>query len=154
LIEQAQEILKREEGVQAEVDKIIDEVSGKEELSKINLRTLTGLPDLDNDGTEVRAAFTIEGWAYVKSGLASALEADSWVLGLEQSQAESRRRRRGAEMRTAYFTKYIEEWRRFVARTRISPPTSLDEGKRLMGELVKGPRLPLWRVFSELKRHA
>src|SRR5690606_5725642 len=34
------------------------------------------------------------------------------------------------------------------------PPTSLDEGKRLMGELVKGPRLPLWRVFSELKRHA
>lgn len=154
LIEQAQEILKREDSVRAEVEKIVDEVSGKPELAKINLRTLTGLPDLENDGTEVRAAFTVEGWAWVKSALASALEADSWVLGLDRTQAESRQRRRGAEMRTVYFNMYIEEWRRFVARTRIAPPTSLDEGKRLMGELVKGPRLPLWRVFAELKRHS
>lgn len=153
LIEQVQEILKREDSVRAEVDKIVDEVNGIQELSKINLRTLTGLPDLENDGTEVRAAFTIEGWAYVKRELASALEADSWVLGLDQAQASQRQRRRGAEMRTEYFKMYTEEWRRFVQRTRIAPPTSLDEGKRLMGELVKGPRLPLWRVFAELKRH-
>ncbi len=154
LVEQVQEILKREDSVKAEVEKIIEEVSGKEDLAKINLRTLTGLPDIENDGTEVRGAFTIEGWAYVKSALASALESDSWVLGLEQSQAEMRQRRRGAEMRTIYFNMYIEEWRRFISRTRIAPPTSLDAGKRLMSELVKGPRLPLWRVYNELKRHS
>ncbi len=154
LVEQVQEILKREDSVRAEVEKIIDEVSGKEDLAKINIRTLTGLPDIENDGTEVRGAFTVEGWAYVKSALASALESDSWVLGLEQSQAEARQRRRGAEMRTIYFTMYIEEWRRFISRTRIAPPTSLDSGKRLMSELVKGPRLPLWRIYAELKRHS
>ncbi|WAS99583.1 type VI secretion protein IcmF/TssM N-terminal domain-containing protein [Nannocystis punicea] len=153
LVEQVQEILKREDSVRAEVEKIVEEVNGIQELSKINLRTLTGLPDLENDGTEVRAAFTIEGWGYVKRELASALEADSWVLGLDQSQASQRQRRRGAEMRTEYFKMYTEEWRRFIQRTRIAPPTSLDEGKRLMGELVKGPRLPLSRVFAELKRH-
>lgn len=154
LIEQVQEILKREDSVRAEVEKIVEEVSSKEDLSKVNLRTLTGLPDIENDGTEVRGAFTFEGWAYVKSALASALESDSWVLGLEQSQAEARQRRRGAEMRTIYFTMYIEEWRRFVSRTRIAPPTSLDSGKRLMSELVKGPRLPLGRIYAELKRNS
>jgi type VI secretion system protein ImpL len=153
LIEQAQEILKREDSVRAEVEKIVDDVGGKEGLQKVNLRTLTGLPDLENDGTEVRPAFTIEGWAYVKASLSEALEADSWVLGLDRTQAVARQRRRGAEMRTVYFNMYIEEWRRFITRTRIAPPSSLDEGKRLMGELVKGPRLPLVRVFAELKRH-
>lgn len=155
LIAQVQEILKREDDVRAEVGKIVDEVSATEGLDKVNLRTLTGVADIENDGTEVRAAFTIEGWVLVKSRLLQANEDDWWVLGFEPSQAKLRVQRRAASLRTEYFGMYMEEWRRFIQRMKIVPPSSLDSGKQLMTELVRGrPLMPLSKVFAELKRHS
>lgn len=154
LVDQVQEVLKREDSVLAEVEKIVDEVSGREDLQKITLRTLTGVPDIENDGTEIRGAFTVEGWAYVKAALVNASETDSWVLGLEEAAAKVRARKRAADMRTEYFNMYMNEWRRFIERLRIVPPSSLDAGKQLMTDLTRGrPLMPLGKVFAELKKH-
>jgi type VI protein secretion system component VasK len=102
----------------------------------------------------VRGAFTIEGWTLVKAQLLQANEDDWWVLGFEPSQAKLRVQRRAASLRTEYFSMYMEEWRRFIARMKIVPPSSLDSGKQLMTELTRGrPLMPLSKVFAELKRH-
>lgn len=154
LVGQVQEILKREDDVRAEVGKIVDEVSATEGLEKINLRTLTGVADIENDGTEVRAAFTVEGWTLVKARLLQANEDDWWVLGFEPTQAKLRVQRRAASLRSEYFGMYIEEWRRFIQRMKIVPPSSLDSGKQLMTELTRGrPLMPLGKVFTSLKRN-
>lgn len=153
LIERAQEVLKRETSIRAAVDKLVDDISAEDDLPKINLRQLTGVPELENDSTEVRGAFTAEGWQRMSVKFDDAVEADEWILGLGRAEASERGRKRGAELRTVYFTLYIEEWRRFISRTRIVAPSSLDAGKQLMTELTRGPRLPLTKVFNELKKH-
>lgn len=153
LIERVQEILKRETSEKAIVDAIVDEVSADPELERVGLRRLTGIPDIENGGLEVRGAFTREGWAAVRVKLAAAEETDAWVLGLADDLARRRQRQRGAEMRAEYFQMYIDEWRRFIKRMQIVPPTNLDAGKALMTDLVRGPRLPLSKVYAELKTH-
>lgn len=154
LIESIREILLREIPENAEVDEVIDLVSGKPEVPKISLRALAGVPSIENDSTDVRGAFTEVGWSYVKSEFATLQRGVPWVLGLGDARAKEIQQKRGRNLRSIYFDAYIKEWTRFVNRIRIVSPTNLDRAKDIYGEVMRGrPNQPLKKVFLKLQEN-
>ena len=153
LIEQVRGILMRDTSEDAAVEDIIDRVSAREDLPKISLRALAGVPSLENDNTDVRGAFTVAGWAHVKTEFQRTEDGAEWVLGLDQRQATELRRKRGKNLRTLYFSRYTNEWSRFIQRMRIITPLNLEQGKTIFGEIVRGPKLPLAKVFLKLQEN-
>ncbi len=153
LIEQVRGILMRDTSEDAAVEDIIDRVSAREDLPKISLRALAGVPSIENDNTDVRGAFTVAGWGYVKAEFQRTEDGAEWVLGLDQRQATELRRKRGKNLRTLYFSRYSQEWSRFVQRMRIVSPLNLEQGKQIFGEIVRGPKLPLAKVFQKLQEN-
>lgn len=153
LIEQIRGILMRDTSEDAAVEDIIDRVSAREDLPKISLRALAGVPSLENDNSDIRGAFTAAGWAHVKSEFQRTEDGAEWVLGLDQRQATDLRRKRGKNLRTLYFSRYTQEWSRFIQRMRIISPLNLEQGKTIFGEIVRGPKLPLSKVFLKLQEN-
>lgn len=153
LIEQIRGILMRDTSEDAAVEEIIDRVSAREDLPKISLRALAGVPSVENDNTDVRGAFTAAGWAHVKAEFQRTEDGAEWVLGLDQRQAADLRRKRGKNLRTLYFSRYAQEWTRFVQRMRIVSPLNLEQGRQIFGEIVRGPKLPLVKVFQKLQEN-
>lgn len=153
LIDQVREILRRDTSEDAAVDAIIEKVSGREDLPRISLRAVAGVPSLENDNRDVRGALTAAGWQYVKVEFQNADDGSEWVLGLDRDRALELRRKRGRNMRSYYFGLYIQEWSRFIARTRIVNPVNLEQGKQLFGELTRGPNMPLRKVFQKLQEN-
>lgn len=153
LIDAVREILRRDTSEDAAVEKIIEEVSSKSELPRISLRALAGVPSLENDNSDVRGAFTAAGWQYVKVAFQKADDGGEWVLGLDRARATELRRKRGRNLRNLYFTKYTQEWTRFINRMRIVNPTNLEQGKQIFGEITRGPTMPLRKVFQKLQEN-
>jgi len=153
LIEGVREILMRDTSEDAAVEEIIDRVSGMEELPKISLRALAGVSSLENDNTDVRGAFTAAGWVQVEQAFLAAEDGAEWVLGLDQRQAADLRRKRGKNLRTLYFTRYAQEWQRFISRMRIVNPLNLEQGKQIFAEITRGPKMPLTKVFQKLQEN-
>ncbi len=153
LIEQVRGILMRDTSEDAAVEEIIDRVSAREDLPKITLRALAGVPSIENDNSDVRGAFTAAGWGFVKAEFQRTEDGAEWVLGLDQRQATELRRKRGKNLRTLYFSRYTQEWSRFVQRMRIVSPLNLEQGKQIFGEIVRGPKLPLVKVFQKLQEN-
>lgn len=153
LIDAVREILRRDTSEDAAVEAIIDRVSSKEDLPKISLRALAGVPSLENDNSDVRGAFTVAGWQYVKIEFQDVNDGGEWVLGLDQARAVELRRKRGRNMRNLYFTQYTQEWTRFITRMRIVNPTNLEQGKQIFGEITRGPTMPLRKAFQKLQEN-
>ena len=153
LIDQVREILRRDTSEDAMVEAIIEKVSSKGELPRISLRALAGVPSLENDNTDVRGAFTAAGWQYVKLEFQDADDGHEWVLGLDRARANELRRKRGRTLRNLYFTKYTQEWTRFINRMRIVNPTNLEQGKQIFGEVTRGPTMPLRKAFQKLQEN-
>lgn len=151
LIETIREILLRDVPENAEVDEVIDRVSSKPDIPKISLRQLAGVPSVENDNTDIRGAFTEVGWSYVKSEFATLERGDPWVLGLGDERAREIKAKRGRNLRSIYFDAYVKEWKRFISRTRIVSPTNLDRAKDIYGEVMRGPKRPLAKVFLKLQ---
>ena len=152
LIESIREILLRDVPENAEVDEVIDRVSGKPDVPKISLRQLAGVPSIENDSTDVRGAFTELGWGYVKAEFATLQRGVPWVLGLGDQRAKELQLKRGRNLRSIYFAEYIKEWTRFINRMRIVSPTNLDRAKDIYGEVMRGrPAPPLKKVFLKLQ---
>lgn len=154
LVESIREILLREIPENAEVDAVIDLVSGKAEVPKISLRSLAGVPSIENDSTDVRGAFTEIGWNYVKAEFATLQRGVPWVLGLGEQRAKEIQQKRGRNLRSIYFEAYIKEWTRFINRMRIVSPTNLDRAKDIYSEVMRGrPNPPLKKVFLKLQEN-
>lgn len=153
LIQSIREILLREIPENSEVDEVIERVSGKPDVPKISLRQLAGVPSVENDSTDIRGAFTEIGWSYVKNEFATLQRGDSWVLGLGEQRAKELQIKRGRNLRSIYFAEYTKEWRRFIQRMRIVSPTNLERAKDIYGEVMRGPRRPLAKVFLKLQEN-
>ena len=153
LITAVREILLRDTSEDAAVEEIIDRVSGMDELPKISLRAVSGVSSLENDNTDVRGAFTAAGWVQVEQAFLATEDGAEWVLGLDQRQAADLRRKRGKNLRTLYFTRYAQEWQRFISRMRIVNPLNLEQGKQIFGEMTRGPKMPLTKVFLKLQEN-
>ncbi len=153
LVDAVREILRRDTSEEAAVATIIDRVSSKEDLPRISLRAIAGVPSLENDNSDVRGAFTAAGWQHVKAEFQNVDNGGEWVLGLDRARAIELRRKRGRTMRDIYFTKYVQEWSRFVTRMRIVSPTNLEQGKQIFGEMTRGPTMPLRKAFSRLQEN-
>jgi type VI secretion system protein ImpL len=154
LIDAVREILRRDTSEDAAVEAIIEKVSSREDLPRVSLRAIAGVPSLENDNQDVRGALTAAGWQYVKVEFQNADDGSEWVLGLDQDRALDLRRKRGRNMRSYYFTAYTQEWSRFIARMRIVNPTNLEQAKQIFGELTRGPNTPLRKVFQKLQENA
>lgn len=153
LIEKSQRILARVGSVREEVEEIVEKISIERKVPRITLRSLAEMSDLENSSTDVRGAFTLDGWVLVKAWFHKADESDVWVLGLDVDEAKARNRQREAELRSEYFIMYEQEWRRFVTRMKIVAPADLDKGVQLLRDLSRSSQEPLGLVFRELKRH-
>lgn len=153
LIDNVREILLRDAPEDAEVEEVIDRVSNKPDVPKISLRQLAGVPSIENDNTDVRGAFTEIGWRYVKAEFLTLEKGAAWVLGLADERARELKTKRGRNLRNIYFAKYTQEWRRFISRMRIVSPTNLDRAREIFGEVMRGPKRPLEKVFRKVQEN-
>lgn len=153
LIDSIREILLRDVPEDAEVEEVIDRVSNRPEVPKISLRQLAGVPSIENDNTDVRGAFTEIGWRFVKAEFATLEKGAAWVIGLGEDRANELKTKRGRSLRNIYFGKYAQEWRRFIARMRIVSPTNLDRAREIFGEVMRGPKRPMEKVFRKVQEN-
>lgn len=153
IVDAVREILLRDIPEDAEVQEVIDRVSNREDVPKISLRQLAGVPSIENDNSDIRGAFTEVGWQYVKVEFAELNRGKEWVLGLGEDRAAELKKKRGRNLRDLYFQAYAKEWTRFIQRTRIVSPTNLDRAKEIFGEVMRGPKRPLDKVFRKLQEN-
>ncbi|MEY4581697.1 MAG: hypothetical protein RL701_6400 [Pseudomonadota bacterium] len=97
----------------------------------LSIFDLVGAVNVFRDVGKVRGAFTRRGYEqYVRDALTTELLEDAgelWVLGLaEGADPKAQRERQLAQLKTAYFKAYVDEWVNFLRRVRLttpSPPT-------------------------------
>jgi type VI secretion system protein ImpL len=143
-------LLGRVSYAEAVVKQVIAEAAVEDR--ELNIRRLMGgdvTPIVSDRSVRVRPAFTRWGWEkVVRERLAAeATASDRWVFGGQQDtgfDAEVFL----AELRSAYFKQYIEEWRVFLGSLRISQPADLGDALRMLRELTRGSPPPLKRLMQ------
>ncbi len=99
----------------------------------------------------VRGAFTRRAWdELVRERIeeAGARRAGAgWVLGPLSGDAEMRRRALRDDLRTQYFTAYIEEWQRFLRSVRVKRARDESEALGLLEDLTRGDPPALGRLL-------
>jgi len=127
------------------VEKLVAEADGKG--YDLTLQTILGgpVPSLRSDGS-VRGAFTRRGFEEV---LKARLEnpgalLEPWVLAASQGEADAVDSKEFERLRTAYFARYIEEWRRFLDGIDPAPATA---ALALLQDLTRGEPPPYSRLF-------
>jgi type VI secretion system protein ImpL len=127
------------------VEKLVAEADGKG--YDLNLQAMLGgpFPTLRSEGS-IRGAFTRRGYEeVVKARLEnpSAL-LEPWVLAASTADADAVDSKEFARLRSAYFARYIEEWKRFLARVEPAPGTG---ALALLQDLTRGEPPPYSRLF-------
>jgi type VI secretion system protein ImpL len=72
---------------------------------------------------------------------------EPWVLALEQKDAEAVLLREVQRLRSVYFSRYIDEWRRFIDGMEIRPAGGRDAALTLLQDLTRGEPPPMGRFF-------
>ena len=127
------------------VEKLVAEADGKG--YELNLQGILGgpYPSLRGEGT-VRGAFTRRGFDEV---LKARLEnpgaiLEPWVLAASQGEADAVDSKEFTRLRTAYFARYIEEWKRFLDGIAPAPGAP---SLTLLQDLTRGEPPPYSRLF-------
>ncbi|HEY6004270.1 MAG TPA: type VI secretion system membrane subunit TssM [Anaeromyxobacter sp.] len=127
------------------VEKLVAEADGKG--YDLNLQAILGgpYPSLRGEGS-VRGAFTRRGYDEV---LKARLEnpgalLEPWVLAASPTEADAVDSKEFARLRSAYFARYIEEWKRFLDRIEPAPGTT---ALVLLQDLTRGEPPPYSRLF-------
>jgi type VI secretion system protein ImpL len=127
------------------VEKLVAEADGKG--YDLNLQAILGgpVPSLKSEGV-VRGAFTRRGYEEV---LKARLEnpgalLEPWVLAASPTEADAVDSKEFARLRSAYFARYIEEWKRFLEHVEPAPGTG---ALALLQDLTRGEPPPYPRLF-------
>jgi type VI secretion system protein ImpL len=127
------------------VEKLVAEADGKG--YDLNLPAILGspVPSLRGEGA-VRGAFTRRGFEEV---LKARLEnpgsiLEPWVLAASQGDADAVDSKEFTRLRTAYFGRYVEEWKRFLDGIAPAPGTP---ALALLQDLTRGEPPPYSRLF-------
>ncbi|HEY6099503.1 MAG TPA: type VI secretion system membrane subunit TssM, partial [Anaeromyxobacter sp.] len=130
------------------VEKLVAEADGKG--LDLTLQAILGgpAPALRSEGS-VRGAFTRRGYEEV---LKARLEnpgalLEPWVLAASPGEADAVDSKEFARLRSAYFARYVEEWKRFLDRIEPAPGTP---ALALLQELTRGEPPPYSRLFRAI----
>jgi type VI secretion system protein ImpL len=100
----------------------------------------------------VRAGFTRAGYDEVMKprldDAAGALE--PWVLAVEGRDVEGQKVKELEELRGLYFSRYIEEWRRFVDSIEVAGASGSAQALALLQDLTRGEPPPYARLFRAI----
>ncbi len=108
-----------------------------------------------SDG-KIRGAFTRRGFeSVVRDRMTPDILSDAgelWVLGLADSAdtENEQREQRVAQLRSAYFKQYIEEWRMFLNGLRIAPAPDHTAALDVLRELSRGTPPPIAMLMHKL----
>lgn len=111
---------------------------------ELTLDRLVGRTATIESNATVRGAFTRRGWENRVRDMLDATVLDHagelWVLGLADGDegAERQLRAQLAELSSAYFSAYINEWQNFLRGLRIEAPASNEAALSLLRDLTRG----------------
>ncbi len=148
LVKSTQTVLKRVSVASLALEKVVAAADGKG--YELDLGAVLGgpLPSLRSPA-KVRGAFTRRGYEEVmKARLdnpAGALE--SWVLVPEGKDAEQQQLRELERLRSLYFARYIQEWRRLVDSIAVVSAPGSSGTLALLQDLTRGEPSPYARIF-------
>lgn len=155
-VQGARELLSRVPRVLLAVDRVVSAVDARElDLTLEQLVGSAGLP-LHASG-RIRGAFTRRGWEEQVAALLShpppELLGDAWVLSGAASGADDEDARTCA-LRSAYFARFIDEWRTFIGTLRVEEPAQPGRALVVLQDLTRGQPPPLERVVRAIAHNA
>jgi type VI secretion system protein ImpL len=149
-------LLNRVSFAEANVKRVI--VDADAEDHDLNIRRIMAggvTPIVSDRSMRVRAAYTRWGWEnVVRAGLAAAADQrDRWVFGAEAT-GNAARDRFLAEIRSVYFTQYLDEWSAFLGSLRIKQPADVQEALTQLTDMTRGQPPPLKRLTETVAMNA
>lgn len=154
VVRRVREILRREHGDAATIDRLVDAINSHRSIRPITLISLTRASHIHSrEGLEVPGAFTSAGWdefsRLVTQEINGELHGDAWVLGRER-RAEARDARCRALV-GIYVDRYQTAWRHFLGDLYLRTPGTLSEASAIYRDL--SDHKPLTAVFQALDAH-
>lgn len=147
LVRRMRVILARVPTVSLAIDKLVREVEPKG--LDLNLQAIMGepTPALRNAAT-VRGAFTRKGYEdVVKARLADpSAVLEPWVLARDSKDGAERLAEASRQLRSRYFERYIDEWRRFLDATSVDLAAA-GGASQLLREITRGEPPPYARLL-------
>jgi type VI secretion system protein ImpL len=123
------------------------------ELGLADLAGATGLPW--HARGQVRGAFTRRGWeSYARAWLqdtAPDLVGEAWVVERQQAGPDQAR---SCALRAAYFARYLEEWRTFLADLQMEQPLDQARALAMLQDLTRGQPAPIERLMRTVADNA
>jgi type VI secretion system protein ImpL len=147
LVRRMRNVLSRVPTVNLAVEKLVREVEPRG--LDLTLAAIMGepIPVLRCDAV-IRGAFTRKGYEeHLKARLddpASVLE--PWVLARDSKDQEQRLAEAARQLRSRYFERYVDEWRRFLEATSVDGAAA-GGPLQLLRELTRGEPPPYTRLF-------
>lgn len=151
LVRRARDVLDRVPTTQLAVDRVVAEVDALGwDLSLDKLLGASGLP-VSGTG-RVRGAFTRRAWdEYLKDLFAAVPEellGDPWVLqASSKGDGGDTVQARLCKLRTEYFSRYIDQWKRFLGAVRVEEPAENVRAVTVLQDLTRGQPPPLERLM-------
>lgn len=152
-------ILLRTSTIDLELQDIINSVDSSYniDLGGAIGRTPTYLSQTGPDAHHiVRGAFTRRGWEdVVRARLKQApdrIAGEAWVLGERPNlTAEQQRLETLVNVRSQYFSQYIDEWRNFLRAIRVRPPANAEAAHTMLTWFTEGRSPPVYEfLFTTL----
>src|SRR5690606_23851904 len=154
LVASTRKILMRTDRTQALLNQILDTVDSPD----LDLKTLTDTREaMSNDNRKVRGAYTRTAWDdYLRDTLYEPLGdmlGDEWVLGITEEEMKKDRDKQLAELRSAYFEQYIQEWKQFINAINVTQPGNYNEALTVLEDLTRGEPASFKRLCQNLAVH-
>jgi len=110
------------------------------------------------DKRKIRGAFTVSAWnTEIRDTLYRPLDdllgSDEWVVGRSRESAQEEQALAMARLRSAYFTRYIDEWQRFLKAIVVEEPTNDTQALELIKDLTAGGREPFKLLSQRIRFH-
>jgi type VI secretion system protein ImpL len=139
LVQDVREILQRTDRTQDILDRILADVT----TSALDLKQLTNTRGaLSSRHPAVSGRYTRAAWeTQVRSrlyGPGTSVAGDQWVLGVVELEQEDEHEQRMAQVRSAYFDQYIEEWTGFLNSINVGSPGDLGASLVTLEDLTRG----------------
>jgi len=141
-------------------DELLDRLIADSKVKDFDLYQLTASKRAlkHYDKRKIRGAFTVYAWKKeirdtLYKPLDDLLGSDEWVVGRSRESAEEEQALAMARLRSAYFTRYIDEWQRFLKAIVVEEPTNDTQALELIKDLTAGGREPFKQLSQHIRFH-